>query len=265
MFTYINMKKTKIFTKREVIIREGDYGDEAYQIIRGKVKVTTTNKAGKDITLATLGEGDIFGEMALIDEKPRSANVIALEDVELSVTSKIEFRRGLLLGNEALTPILRIMFERLRTANETVSNMMNDISLNSVEAEEEYEQEITSMPEVVITPLTTRAGNALGIGSLFIMKYPFRIGRVDDDELLSYNDLVLEDDGLNQISLHHLLITTQGGKVYASDRGSRKGSIINGKRVGLTNRNALVELRKGDNEITLGDMMSPYKFNFYLS
>ncbi len=76
----------------EVIIKEGEQGDTFYILFSGKVDITKKD-AGEDKYLATLEEGAIFGELALLNDKPRAATITALENVELLTLSKDIFNR----------------------------------------------------------------------------------------------------------------------------------------------------------------------------
>jgi len=78
------------FKKGETIIEEGDSGDSVYIIKSGKA-IVTTHVLGKKIDLATLQKGDLFGEVAFLTGRPRTATVTALEDMEV-----LEFTRPLL-------------------------------------------------------------------------------------------------------------------------------------------------------------------------
>ncbi len=82
--------KASQFKKGETIIEEGDSGDSVYIIKSGKALVTT-HVLGKKIDLATLEKGDLFGEVAFLTGRPRTATVTALEDMEV-----LEFTRPLL-------------------------------------------------------------------------------------------------------------------------------------------------------------------------
>ena len=73
---------------------------------------------GKAVILAQLGEGDIFGEMAMVDERPRSASAQALEVTECEVLTAENFNEAVLQRPEILIPYLASFFERLRTAND---------------------------------------------------------------------------------------------------------------------------------------------------
>ena len=65
------------FSAKEKILREGEFGDSMYIIIDGQVTVTKSSDGGKEILITKLGEASYFGEVALIDNQPRSANVNA--------------------------------------------------------------------------------------------------------------------------------------------------------------------------------------------
>jgi len=76
----------------QLIIREGDPGRSFYVIVEGKVRIYKTGADGKEITLAHLGEGAFFGEMALLSGAPRTANVVAEEDTEILEVTDVVLR-----------------------------------------------------------------------------------------------------------------------------------------------------------------------------
>lgn len=67
----------------ETIVREGDAGDSLYLIAAGTVRVATRGSGGEEVLLATLGQGDFFGEVSLLTGRPRTATVTATTPVEL--------------------------------------------------------------------------------------------------------------------------------------------------------------------------------------
>lgn len=79
-----------IIPKDEDIVKEGDLGDSMFVIVSGLVEVWT-KRAGKRIVLATLKEGDFFGEIALITGEPRTATVTALKETRLMKLRKADF------------------------------------------------------------------------------------------------------------------------------------------------------------------------------
>lgn len=76
--------------KGTLIIQEGDVPDSLYVIGAGRVKVYLNDSLGGEITLGTKGPGEYFGEM-MLDDNPRSASVVTLEDAELAVLKRADF------------------------------------------------------------------------------------------------------------------------------------------------------------------------------
>ena len=70
----------RVFTRREMVVREGDPGDRMFVIIEGRARVFVASPGGKEVTLATLGPTDSFGELSLIEGTPRSASVEAASE-----------------------------------------------------------------------------------------------------------------------------------------------------------------------------------------
>ena len=97
----------------EVIFKEGDPGDVMYAVLSGRLDVIH-----KDAVIYSVGEGDIIGEMAIVDKSPRSATLVAAEP---SSVVKVDEKRFLFLVQEHPTfamQVMRIMADRLRQAND---------------------------------------------------------------------------------------------------------------------------------------------------
>ncbi|HNS15414.1 MAG TPA: Crp/Fnr family transcriptional regulator [Syntrophorhabdaceae bacterium] len=108
------------YAKGEVIFQEGEKGDSLYIVLKGQVKVCLYDEDGREYILAAIGKDGFFGELALIDELPRSANVITLEDSELLIIRRHDFTR-LLMENPTITiAILKVLSRRLREADERI-------------------------------------------------------------------------------------------------------------------------------------------------
>lgn len=84
----------KTFAPGELIVREGDKGDEAYMIIAGRCRAFRTVD-GVEETLSTMEPGDAFGEMALILFEPRAASVVAVDEVTVTVLDQATMNEGL--------------------------------------------------------------------------------------------------------------------------------------------------------------------------
>jgi putative ABC transport system ATP-binding protein len=105
--------KRRRFAAEEVIIREGDVGEEFYLISEGSVRVLRRMDSGEErIHVATLHRGDFFGERALIADEPRNATVVANEEVEVLTLGKDEFRSALNSSPSFRDQLHRVYFQR---------------------------------------------------------------------------------------------------------------------------------------------------------
>ncbi len=94
----------RTYPRNSVIINEGDEATSLYIVLSGRLKVYRADADGKEFILDTLSEGDHFGELALVDDEPRSASVATLEPCKLLVLSKASFHESLARNPElALT------------------------------------------------------------------------------------------------------------------------------------------------------------------
>jgi hypothetical protein len=104
------------FPQQQVIFSEGDHGDEAYMILSGTVEISVRS-GERVIVLAKLERGEIFGEMALIDDQPRMATATALSDTEVAVVPQEVFKKRLTWLEEEdrlISHILDALVTRLR-------------------------------------------------------------------------------------------------------------------------------------------------------
>jgi CRP/FNR family cyclic AMP-dependent transcriptional regulator len=106
------------FAKGETIIRQGESGRLFHLIFKGKVEVSRKKFFGKKI-LATLGPGEFFGEISLIDNTPRTATVVGLEDGEMFTLSRDSFNE-VLLKNPQIATILREISRARQQSNRQV-------------------------------------------------------------------------------------------------------------------------------------------------
>ena len=104
----------KSFKKGELVIKEGLLSSDAYIIELGSVEVSKRLPGGKIQVITKLGKNGIFGEMGLIDQLPRSATVMALEDCRISVITPDTFNSLAKRNPKALMPILKVLAKRLR-------------------------------------------------------------------------------------------------------------------------------------------------------
>ena len=117
----VKQATAQVVTRRhpanQVILLENDWGSSVYFILEGWVKIRTYNLDGKEVTLNILGRGELFGEMAPLDEVPRSTDVITLVQTVIGNMPAQDFVR--LIHSEPLAGIrlAQLMARRLRQVN----------------------------------------------------------------------------------------------------------------------------------------------------
>ena len=115
--------RERTFSRGAIIVAQGDPGDALFLISEGQVKVAVFAEDGREVILSVLAAGGFFGEMALLDDEPRSAHVIAMSDATLLQLRRDDFRARL-RGSPALgVALLRELTRRLRRADETIANL----------------------------------------------------------------------------------------------------------------------------------------------
>jgi CRP-like cAMP-binding protein len=117
-------KYGRLYNPNDVVFREGDVGAEMYIIQSGKIMITKQLKSGEEKTLAVLGPGDTFGEMAIIDKDVRSANAIAIEPSRLIALDEELFEAHIQTNPKIVKKILKILSSRLRDANQQIADLM---------------------------------------------------------------------------------------------------------------------------------------------
>jgi CRP-like cAMP-binding protein len=100
--------------KGDTIFYQGDPGLSLCIIENGHVKLALTSPEGRELIIELLGQGDVFGELALLDGEPRSANAVATEATDLLLLERDEFIRFLLERPAVAVELLGILSRRLR-------------------------------------------------------------------------------------------------------------------------------------------------------
>lgn len=115
--------REKRFAKGAMILMQGDPGDALYVIAAGQVKVLLIGEDGREVILSVLGPGAIFGEMSLLDDEPRSAHVVAMDDATLLQLRREDFQARLRASPDVGLAVLRELSRRLRRADSTIGSL----------------------------------------------------------------------------------------------------------------------------------------------
>lgn len=106
------------FSAGSVLFREGDPGDCVFFIMSGQVRVSKTLNDGSEKELALLGDGDIVGEMGVLDERPRTATVTAVENTEVMQVDKDNFLASMEQQPKLAIDFLKLLAGRIHQMNE---------------------------------------------------------------------------------------------------------------------------------------------------
>jgi len=285
------MKKVK-YVLGSYIFKEGDLSQEAYRIIKGKVELTT-DLDSKPVILAQLGKGDIFGEMAMIDERPRTASAQCLKPTECEVMDPGDFQSLILEQPARSLPYLSALFERLRSMTNRLQNEgcvapksqedllkneapnyptpIEDDPFSPFQMQADSQQETADLA-VILTPMTQTCSSVMpeGYEAMQLVKFPFCIGRQTQSgskhvEVLSANDFMIADVLPFQVSRNHCSIEREGDRYFVRDRGSTLGTIVNGVTLGAKKERLTYDLMPGANELIVGSKQSPYVFQINLT
>jgi len=242
----------------EVILKEESLGKSAFIIKEGQVEVFKTIES-KVVALAKLAVGEIFGEMSLIDDRPRYASIRAVTKTILQEITRKDFNHFLTDDPDQIIPIIKMLFERLRNMNERYLFL------------EQYGKKIDESPKieaatekiVTLKAVSKKAEKALGRREIGIEKFPLLVGRKtkhhQKDALLK-NDLRLVDGKPFFISRNHFAFLKSDENYYIRDRGSSLGTFLNDVLLGggaMENRG---QLQPGVNQLHLGGKNSGYHF-----
>lgn len=114
---------SRAFDKGQCIILAEEQGDTLFIIRSGQVKVSLIHEDGKEIILSLLGEGEVFGELSLLDDRPRSANVTALEPTELVMVTRADFLGLVARVPQIAVSLLEELASRLRRSDDQVEGL----------------------------------------------------------------------------------------------------------------------------------------------
>lgn len=115
--------QTRTYPANSILINEGDRTDSMYIILEGEVKVFACDESGKEVILNILGPDEYFGELALVDDQPRSASVMTLKPTKVMVVSKGDFKHCLVENPDLSFNLIRALTRQVRALTDSVKNL----------------------------------------------------------------------------------------------------------------------------------------------
>lgn len=252
---------TEHFQRGQVIFREGEKSQEAYFIVSGLVEISINTSHGTQ-SLARIGPGEIFGEMGMIMDRPRSATATSLENTTVETIAEADFEQQIIQRPDRLHVYLATLFERIRKTDLLLTTTTNA----TVPLIARPKPAPTKEPvfRVKLRSHYDETGYQHEPVEKTITKLPFRIGRSYFDtatSALARNDLSIEEDHPYQLSRNHCEIDFEHGQFILRDRGSKLGSWVNGVHVSVDNGCLSSPLKVGENKIIFGNGDSPHRFS----
>ncbi|WP_227814893.1 Crp/Fnr family transcriptional regulator [Nitrogeniibacter aestuarii] len=112
--------RQRVYPAGAIVVNEGDEAHGMFIVDTGALKVFVTEENGKEVTLSLLGPEDYFGELALLDEAPRSASVITVEKTTLLQISRADFNEVITANPACMQIIMRNLVGRIRELTDNV-------------------------------------------------------------------------------------------------------------------------------------------------
>jgi CRP/FNR family transcriptional regulator, cyclic AMP receptor protein len=111
------------YSEGETVISEGEKSTDLYIIIEGRARVSLKRQQAEDITIDELGPGQFFGEMGLLDGKPRSADVVCLTECNMFCLEREDFNEVVKRNPSILQSLVIELCDRLRRANDMIKGV----------------------------------------------------------------------------------------------------------------------------------------------
>jgi len=119
----VRVAKLRSIPRHTVVLHAGDSTDNIYFVLSGALKVQISDEEGREVILSMLGPGELFGEMGVLDDHPRSATVLAVEASEVVVIGKADFKQCLVENPDVSLFIMRNLTKRLRLADRNIESL----------------------------------------------------------------------------------------------------------------------------------------------
>src|SRR5579883_2575397 len=116
--------RRRTFRSGEVIFHRDDPGQVLYIIKEGKVKICLISPDGQEISLVVFGKGECFGELALLDGLPRSADAIAMERAECYTLQRSDFHNAIMKNPTIAIQVMEVLSKRLRSTDQQVEDLI---------------------------------------------------------------------------------------------------------------------------------------------
>jgi CRP/FNR family cyclic AMP-dependent transcriptional regulator len=118
----VQLSTRRSYKKDSYIFMHGDQGDALYGVVSGRIRISSSSRNSDQVFLNVMEPGDSFGEIALLDGQPRSADAVAVEDTNLVVIMRPDFLQLLKKNHELTIHLLQLCCQRVRWTSELIED-----------------------------------------------------------------------------------------------------------------------------------------------
>jgi CRP/FNR family transcriptional regulator/CRP/FNR family cyclic AMP-dependent transcriptional regulator len=177
----------KSYRRGEVIFHQDDPGSAMHIVKSGQVKIATTSPEGEEVIMAILKDSDFFGELSLLDDKPRSANAVAMEATQTLILRRDDFVDMLSRHPEMVGAVLASLAERLRRTDQLLEDAVfldlpARLSKRLLELAQKHGVKTDKGLEIDLRLTQQDLAATLGVTRVALNKH---LGRLQDDDLIS--------------------------------------------------------------------------------
>lgn len=120
----VTLASMRDLARGQLLFAKGDEGDALYGVIDGAIRISVASREGRELTLALMEPGDVFGEIALLDGLPRTADASAVVPSRLLAIERARFVRWLEQEPRLMRHVIEMLCERMRQVNEDLSDVV---------------------------------------------------------------------------------------------------------------------------------------------
>ncbi len=249
----------------EILCREGEISDRVGLLLSGELEVLKRH-AGTDIMIGIIRRGEYFGEMGVLEGRPRSATLRARRPVTIEHMPPNEFLRRVSTDNKVAFDLLTRLSARLRHADTALTAAIGGPDeARDVEIAPRFDDPGTG---ILLLPDSDRLRTMLPADGHAIAALPFFFGRVPVGEEtpppIGIN-LTVADGVPSRLATVHFAIVREEGDISVRDFGTEFGTEVNGTLLGGDIGRQSVALESGENRIVAGGRDSPFAFRLHVS
>ncbi len=177
----------KSYRRGEVIFHQDDPGSAMHIVKSGQVKIATTSPEGEEVIMAILKDSDFFGELSLLDGKPRSANAVAMQATQTLTLRRGDFMDMLSKHSEMVSGVLASLSERLRRTDQLLEDAVfldlpARLSKRLLELAQKHGVKTDKGLEIDLRLTQQDLAAALGVTRVALNRH---LGRLQDEALIS--------------------------------------------------------------------------------